>query len=66
MPEDDDQAAVDLLESLERQVRDALTALEGVEEFRERRRHDRLLVDVQNQPARDQSRVVPLPVIDAR
>jgi hypothetical protein len=66
MPEEDDQAAVDLLESLERQVRDALAALEDVEELRERRRYNRLLLDVQDQPARDQRRVVPLPVIDAR
>jgi hypothetical protein len=65
MPEEDDQAAVDLLEGLEREVRYALAALEGVEELRERRRHDPLLLDVQDEPARDQRRVVPLPVIDA-
>lgn len=52
MPGNDDQAAVDLFESLERQVRNALAALQGVEELRERRGHDRLILDVQDEPAR--------------
>src|SRR5262245_28808604 len=66
MPEEDDQASVNLLESLERPIRNGLTALERIEEFRERRRHDAFLLDVQNEAARNQRCVVPFAVIDAR
>jgi hypothetical protein len=62
VPEDDDQASVDLLEGFERQVRNGLAALQCVVEFRKRGRRDRLILDVEDEPARDQGRVVPLSV----
>jgi hypothetical protein len=63
--EDDDQAAVQLLETLERQIGDRPAALAGIEEFREWGRHDTPGCRVQDQATRHHGDRVPRVLEDA-
>ena len=63
--EQDDQAAVELVEHLERAVRDDPVCLARIEELGERRRDNDTLLFVQDQPAGQQRKVVPQVIEDA-
>jgi hypothetical protein len=63
--EQDDEAAVELLKRLERQVRDGVQPLSHIEELGERRSYNTPLVGVEDDAAGEHGDVVPLPVVDA-
>jgi hypothetical protein len=63
--EDDDQAAVELLNRLEWQVGDGFGMLADIEEFRKRRGHDTFAVRVKDKSASHERCLIPFLLVDA-